>query len=120
MKKTALLLAILFITVTAFAQKRSDLKGPQYKNYKPWQHDTKVEPVYTSNKKVALTGPAYKNYKPWKKTEEKNVDYQQVVSNNKRAKLTGPAYKNYKPWLNKKAALKEETTVIANENELDQ
>ena len=119
MKKVAVLLAFAFITVTSFAQKRSDLTGPQYKNYKPWQHDTKVEPVYTSNSKVGLTGPAYKNHKPWKKTED-HVEFQQVVSNNKRANLTGPAYKNYKPWLNKKAATKEETTVIANQNELDE
>ncbi|WP_136482792.1 hypothetical protein [Cognatitamlana onchidii] len=116
MKKLAVLLALMFVSITSFAQKRSDLRGPQYKNYKPWKHDTKSTPLYTSNTKEGLKGPEYKNYKPWKNKGE--AKYQEVATTvNERAKLTGPKYKNYKPWRNKKA---EESTVVARHNELDQ
>ncbi|WP_203258832.1 hypothetical protein [Hyunsoonleella ulvae] len=105
MKKVALILGLLLVSFGAFAQKdktitkRSDLKGPAYKNYKPWKYTTAVTPVYTVKKK-ALTGPAYKNYKRW--TDTSKVEYVAIqVGNNKRQKLTGPAYKNYKPWRNR-------------------
>lgn len=101
MKKMAVLIGLMFISATSFAQKRSDLQGPAYKNYKPWQHDAPVETVYTSNSKAGLMGPEYKNYKPWKKRS--NVEYKEVVFVNKKAKLTGPKYKNYKHWRKKSA-----------------
>jgi len=102
MKKVALILGFILVAFGASAQekdnvKRSDLKGPAYKNYKPWKHKTQATTLYTTNRKQALTGPAYKNYKPWKDTSKVEV----VVVNTsgtERQKLTGPAYKNYKPW----------------------
>ncbi|WP_282122560.1 hypothetical protein [Algibacter mikhailovii] len=119
MRKLAVLLAFTFITITAFGQKRSDLQGPKYKNYKSWQDKTKVEPAFSSNSKKGLTGPEYKNYKSWKNSKEE-IEYQQVVSVNKRANLTGPKYKNFKPWQNKQALIKEEGTLVATQNDMDQ
>ena len=37
MRTTMLILLLSLFTIGAFAQKRSDLKGPAYKNYKPWK-----------------------------------------------------------------------------------
>tara|TARA_R110001583_G_scaffold19104_3_gene75204 strand:+ start:2053 stop:2376 length:324 start_codon:yes stop_codon:yes gene_type:complete len=105
MKKAALILGFLVVSFGVFAQeksdlKRSDLKGPAYKNYKPWKHKTTPIKIYSVNKKKSLTGPAYKNYKPWRDTSKAEA----VVVNtsgHERQKLTGPAYKNYKPWRKK-------------------
>jgi hypothetical protein len=100
MKKVAFILGFLLVSFGAFAQKRSDLQGPAYKNYKPWKHKTVPTVLYTDNNKKSLTGPAYKNYKPWRddsKTERVKVN----TSGTERQKLTGPAYKNYKPWKKK-------------------
>ena len=63
MKKVALILGFLVISFGAFAQeksivKRSDLKGPAYKNYKPWEHKTVPTVIYLDNKKKSLKGPA--------------------------------------------------------------
>ncbi len=105
MKKVALILGFLVVSSSAFAQektdlKRSDLQGPAYKNYKPWQHKTIPTAIYSTNKKKSLTGPAYKNYKPWRNTSE--VEAVAVnTSGNERQKLMGPAYKNFKPWKKK-------------------
>jgi hypothetical protein len=101
MKIVALMLGFLFVSFGAFAQKRSDLQGPAYKNYKPWKHKTVATEVYAIDRKKSLTGPAYKNYKPWRdpsKTEAVIIK----TSGHERQKLTGPAYKNYKPWKKKK------------------
>lgn len=105
MKKAALILGFLLVTFGVSAQeksseKRSDLKGPDYKNYKPGKQITVPTLIYSVNKE-SLKGPAYKNYKPWKDTSKKEV----VAVNtkgNERQKLKGPAYKNYKPWKAKK------------------
>lgn len=96
MRTLVITLAIAFISFGAFAQKRSDLTGPAYKNYKPWLNKSAPTLVYSTSKKVKLTGPAYKNYKSWRDTSKK--EYVQIASDSKRSKLTGPAYKNYKPW----------------------
>ncbi|TNJ47071.1 hypothetical protein KFZ70_05290 [Tamlana fucoidanivorans] len=114
MKKLVVLFALVFVTVTAFAQDRNGLTGPAYKNYKPSKHKTEAKPVYNANHKIGLTGPAYKNYKPGKSSNE--VEYQVVSTNNSKAGLTGPAYKNHKPWKNNKVS--NDNTVIATENEL--
>lgn len=96
MKKIILITAIISLSISAYSQKRSDLMGPAYKNYKPWKHDSKTEVIYTSNKKENLTGPKYKNSKAWDKSNVKG--HTAIVFGSERSKLTGPAYKNYKPW----------------------
>jgi len=108
MKKVVLILGFLFVSVGVFGQqnekeniRRNELRGPAYKNYKPWKHDVSPTIVYTDNRKKGLTGPAYKNYKPWKDTTE--IKRTKVQFGNERQKLRGPAYKNYKPWKKKKS-----------------
>ena len=100
MKKFVLILAFILASVPSMAQKRSDFKGPAYKNYKPWKHETVPTTLYVSTEKKSLKGPAYKNYKPWKDTSEKKA-ITINTSGTERQKLKGPAYKNYKPWRKK-------------------
>lgn len=105
MKKVALILGFILVSFGASAQeksdvKRSDLKGPAYKNYKPWKHKTVPTVVYSVNNKESLKGPAYKNYKPWKDTSKAEASVV-ITSGHERQKLRGPAYKNYKPWKKK-------------------
>lgn len=99
MKNLVLTFVIVFLSISAFAQKRSDFKGPAYKNYKPWKHKNVVTLVYTTSEKSNLTGPEYKNYKPSKDKSDKK--YTLISFGSERSKLKGPAYKNYKPWRKK-------------------
>ena len=102
MKKVTFILVFLIVSFGTFAQektnvKRSDLRGPAYKNYKPSKHKTVTPAIYIVSNKKSLTGPAYKNYKPWRDTTKMET----VLINTggtERQKLMGPAYKNYKPW----------------------
>ncbi|WP_298492634.1 hypothetical protein [uncultured Algibacter sp.] len=97
MRNTILTLLVVLLSVSLYAQKRSDFKGPEYKNYKPWLHKSEPTLVYTVETKTKLTGPEHKNQKPWK--NKANKDYVAIVYGSDRSKLKGPAYKNYKPWL---------------------
>ena len=104
MKKVALILGVLLVSFGALAQekgdlKRSDLKGPAYKNYKPGKHETTPVKIYSLNKKKSLSGPVYKNYKPWRDNSKSEAVV--VNTGSERQRLTGPAYKNYKPWREK-------------------
>ncbi|GAA4962163.1 hypothetical protein [Algibacter aquimarinus] len=101
MKKGALILGFLLFAFGASAQeqnnvKRSDLKGPAYKNYKHGNHRTVLTTIYVVNEKKLLKGPAYKNYRPGQKSSKGEAI---IINTNghERQKLTGPAYKNYKP-----------------------
>ncbi len=102
MKKAVLILGLLIISISAFAQeknnvKQSDLKGPEYKNYKHWMNNTAPVKIYSENNKQSLQGPAYKNAQPWRDTTEKDLVLVQTTGSEKQ-KLTGPAYKNHGPW----------------------
>ncbi|AWG23623.1 hypothetical protein FFWV33_10245 [Flavobacterium faecale] len=105
MKKVLLILGFLFFSLGAFAQEKSnvrqnELKGPAYKNYKPWMHETVPVKIYTDNNKQDLKGPAYKNYQVARDTSEKDLVL--VTTNgDARQKLKGPAYKNFGPWTKK-------------------
>ncbi|WP_439129158.1 hypothetical protein [Polaribacter sp.] len=117
MKNALLTLAVLLSSTAIFSQnnskkstvnndvkviklvtsKRNNLKGPAYKNFKPWKKSkTEIQEIQlvTSNKSE-LVGPEYKNYKVLESA--KNKKKIKLVTS-KRSKLTGPAYKNYKPW----------------------
>ena len=102
MKKAALILGFLVISFSAFAQvennvKRSDLKGPAYKNYKVWMDKSESTKIYSEANKESLQGPAYKNYQVSRDTTKKDLVLVSI-GGNERQKLTGPAYKNYGPW----------------------
>ena len=96
MKTLIVTFVIAFMSLSLSAQKRSDLTGPAYKNYKPWLHDNEPATVYSVAKKENLTGPKRKNQKPWENKSDKV--YTSINFGSDRNKLTGPAFKNYKPW----------------------
>jgi hypothetical protein len=96
MKKSILITIITLVAISSYAQKRNELMGPAYKNYKPWMHENEPDIVYTIEKKENLTGPKYKNKKAWDKSNE--AGRTPVVFGSDRSKLSGPEYKNYKPW----------------------
>ena len=105
MKNIALILGVLLISFSAFAQeesnvKQSDLKGPAYKNYKHWMHKTVPTKIYSESNKTSLQGPAYKNQKPGRNTSSQDL-VEVKIGNSERQKLTGPAYKNHGPWSKK-------------------
>lgn len=100
MKKLLVVLGFIFFSTITVAQKRNDFKGPEYKNYKYWQHKTEPTVVFVSIEKKGLMGPAYKNYKPWQ-NNGKNTIVKVLNLKSTRSKLMGPAYKNYKPWKKK-------------------
>jgi hypothetical protein len=105
MKKLALILGVLLISLGAFAQeknnvKQNDLKGPDFKNYKHWMHKTEPIKIYAENNKKSLQGPAYKNAQPVRNTQKEDL-VEVKIGGSERQKLTGPAYKNYGPWSKK-------------------
>ncbi|MEL1254514.1 hypothetical protein AAEO57_12060 [Flavobacterium sp. DGU38] len=103
MKNIVLILGVLLISFSGFAQeeptnvKQSDLKGPAFKNYKVWMHETTPLKIYSEENKTALQGPAFKNAQPVKETTKQDL-VQVKIGGSERQKLTGPAYKNYGPW----------------------
>ena len=106
MKKITLILGVLLISFTAFAQeksnvKQSDLKGPDFKNYKHWMHKTEPTKIYSESNKISLQGPAYKNQQFAQATPKENLVLVKI-GGDERQKLTGPDYKNYGPWSRKK------------------
>jgi hypothetical protein len=105
MKKVALILALFVVSFGALAQqksdvKQSDLKGPEYKNFKSWMHKPVETKVYSASEVKTLQGPEYKNQKPGKNTV--NVEQALVTAlGNEHQKLKGPAYKNFNHHTNK-------------------
>ncbi|PQJ72190.1 hypothetical protein [Polaribacter butkevichii] len=96
MKNTSLIVVLLFVSVSVFAQKRNEFTGPEHKNYKPWMHKAEKTLVFKNTSKKALKGSEIKNQKVWE-TSNKDLKLISFTKSNK-TKLTGPAYKNYKPW----------------------
>ncbi|APZ47259.1 hypothetical protein BW723_13635 [Polaribacter reichenbachii] len=97
MRNIVLAFGFILISAVTYAQKRSDFKGPAYKNYKYWKHNTAPTIIYVSNAKKGLQGPAYKNYKP-SKDDSNTKSFRILNVKSKRKNLMGPAYKNYKIW----------------------
>ncbi len=105
MKKVTLILAVLAISFSVSAQegknvKRSDLKGPAYKNYQVWMDKSEPVKIYSQIDKTSLEGPAYKNQQFEQATPKENLAVVKI-GGDERQKLTGPDYKNYGPWSRK-------------------
>ena len=105
MKKVTFILAVLAISCSAFAQegenvRRSDLKGPAYKNYQVWMDKSEPLKIYSQINKKSLEGPAYKNQQALVTTPKENLEVVKI-GGDERQKLTGPDYKNYGPWSRK-------------------
>jgi len=104
MKNIAFILGFLVISLSAMAQeknnvKQSDLKGPEFKNFKSWMHKAVPTKIYSEKNKVTLQGPAYKNQHPAKSIPQENLVLVQTTGS-ERQKLTGPEFKNHGPWNN--------------------
>jgi hypothetical protein len=102
MKKLALILGVLVMSVGVYGQednnvKQNDLKGPAFKNYKFWLDKSEPLKIYSQNSITSLEGPAYKNQQALKVTPKENL-VEVEVGGSERQKLSGPAYKNYGPW----------------------
>lgn len=96
--KAILTLAMFAISFGAMAQEKkpvklSDLKGPEYKNYKFWKHQVEPTEVQTAATAETVQGPEYKNRKPTAAPAGEQVS---VIFGSERNKLQGPAFKNYK------------------------
>lgn len=103
MKKIAFILGFLVISLSTMAQekdnvKQSDLKGPEFKNFKSWMHKAVPTKIYAENNKKSLQGPAYKNQQPFKNTSKQEDLVLVKTTGSEKQKLTGPAYKNHGPW----------------------
>lgn len=99
MRKAILILGLFVVSFGALAQekgevKQSDLKGPEYKNYKAWMHKAVPTKILSATTVKTLQGPAYKNNRPGRDTSKVE---QTLVSTagNEHQNLKGPAYKNY-------------------------
>ena len=97
--KAILLLAMFAISFGAMAQEKkpvklSDLKGPEYKNYKFWKHQVEPTKVSTAGNTEKLQGPEFKNRKVEAVSDAEQVAV--ITTGDERQKLQGPEYKNYK------------------------
>lgn len=97
MKNLVLVFAFILVSLSAIAQKRSDFKGPEHKNFKYWENTIEAITVYVGSDKKDLTGPMFKNFKA---IEAKNRDEKITITASTRPKVKGPKFKNYKPWKN--------------------
>lgn len=86
---SAFLLTIFALGV--MASTGNDLKGPEYKNRKPWKNPKPQTTVYIKTGE-SVTGPEAKNLRPLERKTGEEVAVNTVT----KEKLTGPAYKNRK------------------------
>jgi len=99
MKKAILVLGLFVVSFGALAQeksevKQSDLKGPDYKNFKAWMHKALPTKIQSATTVKTLQGPAYKNYQPGRDTSKVEQTFV-TTAGNEQQNLKGPAYKNY-------------------------
>ncbi|MFD2164179.1 hypothetical protein ACFSJU_17350 [Paradesertivirga mongoliensis] len=99
MKKATLILGLFVVSFGALAQeksevKQSDLKGPEYKNYKHWMHKAVPTKIQSATTVETLQGPDYKNRQPGRATSKVEQTLVTTVGN-KQQELKGPAYKNF-------------------------
>ncbi|MEQ8473611.1 MAG: hypothetical protein RIC35_20605 [Marinoscillum sp.] len=91
--KNILLIALAFCLAFAVEAQSKDLKGPAYKNRKPWK-DPKATSTVTFKKGESLKGPVAKNSRPLERKQGELVAIDLTTTE----KPMGPAYKNRKPW----------------------
>ena len=99
MKKAVVILGLFVVSFSAPAQeksevKQSDLKGPEYKNFKHWMHKVVPTKVSSATNVQALQGPEYKNRQPLRDTT-RGEQTLVTTGGNEQQKLKGPAYKNF-------------------------
>lgn len=89
MKAYITTLAFSFIILFAFSAQAQDLKGPAYKNRKPWKNPKETSTVYMKTGETKQ-GAGAKILMPF---ERKNGEYVAIRMETKE-KPKGPAYKN--------------------------
>ena len=102
MKRTTLTLGIILSIAStgAFAQAPSNLKGPEAKNYKPWEDANRTNSqIMVATDISELQGPEAKNKKVW--LNDTKTSKKVVRTNGSKVKPKGPKAKNAKPWKNK-------------------
>ena len=102
-KRVLSIIAVLFMTALAsqvVAQAKNDLKGPEAKNFKPWQSANAGVRLYSKVELNVVKGPLAKNAKPWKTQPGELRVLSQAKPN--RNELKGPKAKNFKPWQEEK------------------
>lgn len=99
MKKALVILGLFVVSYGAMAQdksavKQSDLKGPEYKNFKHWMHKAVPTKITSATTVETLQGPAYKNRQPGRDVSSEKQTLV-TIGGNEQQKLKGPAYKNF-------------------------
>ena len=99
MIKSIVILGLFVVSFGAMAQdgsqvKQSDLKGPDYKNYKIWKHKAVPTKIQSAATVETLQGPAYKNRQPGRDASKVEKALVSTVGSEQQ-KLNGPAYKNF-------------------------
>ena len=94
MRGKVILILLLMIPFFASAQTRSELKGPDRKNYKVWKNKQNPGLVYTYIQ-TTLKGPDAKNKRLFKSRKGQGTS---LVTRTDRQNRKGPWAKNYKPW----------------------
>jgi uncharacterized protein YdeI (BOF family) len=99
MKKALVILGLFAVSFGAMAQeksevKQSDLKGPEYKNFKHWMHKAVPTKLQSAATVETLQGPAYKN-RQFERNASKTEQALVNTAGNEQQKLKGPAYKNF-------------------------
>ena len=99
MNKVIIMLGLFVVSFGAMAQEKSDiqqsdLKGPEYKNFKHWMHKAVPTKIESATTVETLQGPEYKNRKLTRNTSTAGQTTV-ITTGNEQQKLKGPAYKNF-------------------------
>ena len=98
MKNIAIALTLgIMVSFGAVAQ-TGKLKGPEYKNRKPWKNPVEKTQVFTRSGET-LKGPEAKNATPLERKSGKKV---MIALGTEKEQLKGPEYKNRKPWVDER------------------
>ena len=92
-----MLIGLFVLPIICSAQANKQLKGPEAKNYKPWQkkkNKTATKTVVHLDR-ASLKGPKAKNAKPW---QNKQVVQPIEILATRKVFMKGPKAKNSKPW----------------------
>ena len=94
MKNIILIFGFIFITTSAFAQKKKDLKSYEVKNAKVGINTSQNTIFRINSTKSKLKSYQFKNHKIWQNKKEDSEII--TIRTSKKTKLTGRNYKNFK------------------------
>lgn len=94
MKKLAVTIILFATSGILYGQNSKDLKGPKFKNRKPWKVE-KTSILKSNTVPQTLKSYNAKNTEPWENRDD--GVHKEVISVN-RGNIKGPKAKNMKPW----------------------